>query len=347
MGLTYKDSGVDIEKGNSFVKRIIPAVKSTFTERVLTGIGGFGALYSGAFPEMKEPVLVSGTDGVGTKIKIARMMNVHNTIGIDAVAMCVNDILTSGAAPLFFLDYISCGRLDEDILVEVVKGIAEGCNLAGCSLVGGETAEHPNVMEETDYDIAGFAVGVVDREKIITGNTIKHGDIIIALPSSGIHSNGYSLVRKLFFDIKKYPIEKKLADLTGTLGENLLTPTRIYCKAVNSALSTGVDIKGMVHITGGGFYENIPRILPDNTSAVIKKESLEILPIFKVIQMEGDVAEREMFTTFNMGTGMMLFTDSNNSSALMDALAKAGECPRIIGEVVKTDAVQGERVILK
>ncbi|HON76914.1 MAG TPA: phosphoribosylformylglycinamidine cyclo-ligase [Spirochaetota bacterium] len=347
MGLTYKDSGVDIEKGNNFVKRIIPSVKSTFTERVLTGIGGFGALYSGAFPEMKEPVLVSGTDGVGTKITIARMMNIHNTIGIDAVAMCVNDILTSGAAPLFFLDYISCGKLDEDILVEVVKGIAEGCNMAGCSLIGGETAEHPNVMEQTDYDIAGFAVGVVDRDNIITGKNIQDGDIIIGLPSSGIHSNGYSLVRKLFFDMKKYTVEKKISDLPGTLGETLLTPTRIYCRAVTRALSEGIKIKGMVHITGGGFYENIPRILPENTSVIIEKASLDILPVFQVIQKEGNVAEREMFTTFNMGTGMMLFSDTDNSTRLIDTLTKAGEHPCIIGEVVHTDAVQGERVVIK
>ena len=343
MGLTYRDSGVDIDKGNSFVKRIIPAVQSTFTPEVLTGIGGFGALFSGSFPDMKEPVLVSGTDGVGTKLKIAQMMNVHGTVGIDAVAMCVNDILTSGARSLFFLDYISCGRLNEDVLVDVVKGIAEGCTLAGCSLVGGETAEHPNVMADDDYDIAGFAVGVVDRGKIITGKNITPGDIIISLPSSGIHSNGYSLVRKLFFEMKKYTVHTKIDELGATLGETLLTPTRIYCKSILACFDSGIGIKGIVHITGGGFYENIPRILPPTTSVKIDKATLPIPPIFSVIQKEGSIAEREMFTTFNMGTGLMLFADRNAEVSLRASLEKAGEQPVVIGEVVENT---GERVIL-
>ena len=343
MGLTYRDSGVDIDKGNSFVKRIIPAVQSTFTPGVLTGIGGFGALFSGSFPDMKDPVLVSGTDGVGTKLKIAQMMNIHNSVGIDAVAMCVNDILTSGARSLFFLDYISCGRLNEDILVDVVKGIAEGCTLAGCSLVGGETAEHPNVMADDDYDIAGFAVGVVDKEKIITGKNITPGDIIISLPSSGIHSNGFSLVRKLFFELKKYTVNTRVAELGGTLGESLLTPTRIYCKSILESLDGGIDIKGIVHITGGGFYENIPRILPPTTAVKIDKSQLPTLPVFSLIQREGSITEREMFTTFNMGTGLMLFVNRNDERSLRTSLEKSGEKPCIIGEVVENT---GERVLL-
>ena len=334
MGLTYRDSGVDIDKGNSFVKRIIPAVKSTFTSRVLTGIGGFGALYSGAFPEMKDPVLVSGTDGVGTKLKVAQMMKIHNTIGIDAVAMCVNDILTSGAAPLFFLDYLACGRLNEDVLVEVVTGIAEGCRIAGCSLVGGETAEHPGVMTDDDYDIAGFAVGVVDRDKIITGETIQKGDALIGLPSSGIHSNGYSFVRKLFFDIKKYTVDTKIADLGTSLGQALLEPTRIYCKNVLDCIARGIAIKGMVHITGGGFYENIPRILPATTAVRIARSSYAVPPVFRVIQREGDVEDREMYTTFNMGIGLMLFTGKGEAESLVSALKNSGEHPVVIGEVV-------------
>lgn len=334
MGLTYRDSGVDIDKGNNFVKRIIPAVKSTFTPRVLTGIGGFGALYSGAFPEMKDPVLVSGTDGVGTKLKIAQMMKIHNTIGIDAVAMCVNDILTSGAAPLFFLDYLACGSLNEDVLVEVVTGIAEGCKIAGCSLVGGETAEHPGVMEHDDYDIAGFAVGVVDRDKIITGENIQKGDVIIGLPSSGIHSNGYSFVRKLFFDMKRYTVDTKIADLGTSLGQALLEPTRIYCKNVLDCLAQGNSIKGMVHITGGGFYENIPRILPGAAAARIARSSYPVPPVFSVIQREGEVEDREMYTTFNMGIGLMIFTGKNEAEQLLNALKNSGEHPVVVGEVV-------------
>ena len=306
MGITYKDSGVDVESGNNFVKQIAPIVKSTFSKRVITDLGGFGALFSGSFPELKDPVLVSGTDGVGTKLKIAQMMNVHDTIGIDAVAMCVNDILTLGAKPLFFLDYIACGKLVERVLVDVVKGMADGCKMAGCSLVGGETAEHPNVMAEDDYDIAGFAVGVVDKEKILNNDSISKKDILIGLSSSGVHSNGYSLVRKLFFDVKKYSLDIILNELSRPLGEVLLTPTRIYCKPILSCIDKGLNIKGIVHITGGGFYENIPRILPKKAAVKIDKANLNILPIFNVIRKEGGIDEREMFTTFNMGTGLIL-----------------------------------------
>lgn len=333
MAITYKDAGVDVEGGNRFVKKIAPYVRSTFTKNVLTDIGGFGSLFAADFKDMEEPVLVSGTDGVGTKLKIAQMMNRHDTIGIDAVAMCVNDIVTSGAKPLFFLDYISCGKLHEDVLADVVKGIAEGCIQSGCSLVGGETAEHPGVMDTDDYDIAGFAVGVVDRKKIINGENIRAGDKIIGLPSTGIHSNGYSLVRKLFFEKKKYAVSSKIDGLDDVLGNILLTPTKIYVKAVHSCLDAGIRIKGIVHITGGGFYENIPRILPPDTAVKIMKDSFPVLPVFKVIQREGEITEKEMFTTFNMGIGMMLFTGQEHSEKLMVHLAKEGNNPFLIGEV--------------
>lgn len=335
MGLTYKDSGVDVEGGNSFVRRIAPIVRSTFSDRVITDIGGFGALYSGAFPGYRDPVLVSGTDGVGTKLKIAQMMGKHDTIGIDAVAMCVNDIVVSGARPLFFLDYIACGSLMEDVLVDIVRGLAEGCRLSDCSLVGGETAEHPGVMPADDYDIAGFAVGVVDRPAIINGKGIRPGDAVIGLPSSGIHSNGYSMVRKLFFDIKKYSAATKLADLGATLGEALLEPTRIYTRSVMSCLAAGVAVKGIVHITGGGFYENIPRILPDGAGVRIERASFEPPAIFRIIQKEGSVADAEMFTTFNMGIGMMLFVGKDTADRAVEELKKSGEFPRVIGAVVE------------
>ena len=337
MAITYKDAGVDVEGGNRFVKKIAPFVRSTFTKDVLTDIGGFGSLYAADFKGMDEPVLVSGTDGVGTKLKIAQMMNKHDTIGIDAVAMCVNDIVTNGAKPLFFLDYISCGKLREDVLVDVVKGIAEGCIQSGCSLVGGETAEHPGVMDADDYDIAGFSVGVVDKKKIINGENISSGDIIIGLPSSGIHSNGYSLVRKLFFDVKKYNASTKLNDLNDSLGNVLLTPTKIYVKALHTALNAGVPVKGLVHITGGGFYENIPRILPDNTAVKISKNSYPVPPIFRIMELEGEISEKEMFTTFNMGIGMMVFIAKESADEAMKQLKTDGITPYIIGEVTKSE----------
>jgi len=344
MAITYRDSGVDIEGGNSFVRRISPLVRATFSEGVITDIGGFGALFSAAFSGYKDPVLVSGTDGVGTKLQIARMMKKHDTIGIDAVAMCVNDIITSGARPLFFLDYISCGKLNEDVMVDIVRGISNGCTQAGCSLIGGETAEHPGVMPPDDYDIAGFAVGVVDREKIINGSGIRAGDRVIGLPSSGIHSNGYSLVRKLFFEIKNLTTESNVSGLTGPLGPALLEPTRIYAKAVNSLVDSGIPVKGIVHITGGGFYENIPRILPEGTAVTIEKNVLPVPPVFSVIQREGEITDREMFTTFNMGTGMMLFTDPSHTDAAVSALTESGEKPVIIGDVVP---LEKDTVIIK
>jgi phosphoribosylformylglycinamidine cyclo-ligase len=333
MAITYKDAGVDVEGGNRFVKKIAPFVRSTFTKDVLTDIGGFGSLYAANFKDMEEPVLVSGTDGVGTKLKVAQMMNKHDTIGIDAVAMCVNDIVTSGAKPLFFLDYISCGKLRDDVLVDVVKGIAEGCLQSECSLVGGETAEHPGVMDADDYDIAGFSVGVVDKKKIINGENISSGDIIIGLPSSGIHSNGYSLVRKLLFEEKKYTVTTKLNDLNDELGNVLLTPTKIYVKTLHSALKSGLPIKGLVHITGGGFYENIPRILPADTAVKISKNSYPVPPIFKVMEKEGGITEKEMFTTFNMGIGMMIFIAKESADKAMELLKTDGINPYLIGEV--------------
>ncbi|HPJ41732.1 MAG TPA: phosphoribosylformylglycinamidine cyclo-ligase [Spirochaetota bacterium] len=335
MTITYKDAGVDVEGGNRFVKKIAPFVRSTFTKSVLTDIGGFGALYDAGFKDMEEPVLVSGTDGVGTKLKIAQMMDKHDTIGIDAVAMCVNDIIVSGAKPLFFLDYISCGRLNVDKMADVVKGIAEGCLRGKCSLIGGETAEHPGVMKDDEYDIAGFSVGVVDKKKIINGENIAPGDVIIGLPSSGIHSNGYSLVRKLLLEQKKYQLSMTFAELGMTLGESLLTPTIIYVDQLMESLNTGADIKGIVHITGGGFYENIPRILPETTAVKIEKNSYPVLPVFKLLQSEGNIEEREMYTTFNMGIGMMLFAERNSANTIVNTLKKGGYSPYFIGEVVK------------
>ena len=344
MSLTYKDSGVDVEGGNRFVKRIAPIVKKTFSDRVITGIGGFGALFDGSFKDMKEPVLVSGTDGVGTKLKIAQKMNIHDTIGIDAVAMCVNDIIVSGAKPLFFLDYISCGRLNEDVVVDIVKGIAEGCRQSECSLIGGETAEHPNVMNLDDYDIAGFSVGVVDKEKIVDGSKIGTSDVLIGLPSTGVHSNGFSMVRKLFFNIKKYDLNKKFNDLNDTLGKTLITPTRIYTRQIISCLEKSISIKGIVHVTGGGFYENIPRILPENTTAKIDLTSFNVLPIFQVIQKEGDISQQEMFTTFNMGIGMIVVVASDEADKALSAFKDTGEKPVIIGEITEST---GDPVLLQ
>ncbi len=343
MSLSYRDSGVNVEGGGRFVKKIAPIVKSTFSNRVITGIGGFGALFSASFPEMKDPILVSGTDGVGTKLKIAQMMRRHDTIGIDAVAMCVNDILVSGARPLFFLDYIACGALNEEVMVSVVSGMAEGCRLADCSLIGGETAEHPSVMAPDEYDIAGFAVGAVDRKNIIDGSKIRKGDVIIGLPSSGVHSNGYSLLRRLFFEIKKYTVETSISELGSALGEALLIPTRIYCRSVVHCLERGVTIKGMVHITGGGFYENIPRILPADTAARILASNYEVPAIFKLIQREGDIDPREMYSTFNMGIGMMLVTGKEDADKLIALLEEKGEHPILLGEILP---LQDERMIL-
>jgi len=342
MGITYRDSGVDTVAGGTFVKKIAPLVKSTFSERVITDIGGFGALFSGSFPDIKDPVLVSGTDGVGTKLKIAQMMNRHDTIGIDAVAMCVNDIITSGARPLFFLDYLSCGRLNENVMVDIIKGITDGCKESACSLIGGETAEHPGVMADDDYDIAGFAVGVVDRGQIINGENIKKGDIVIGLPSSGIHSNGYSLVRKLFFNIKKYNVNDQIPGLRKTLGEALLIPTRLYTKQVLSLVGSSLIVKGIIHITGGGFFENIPRILPKGLGVEIEASTFKRPDIFRVIQKEGDIDPVEMYSTFNMGIGLMIIIDAALEDKVIKRLKETGERPLTIGKI--TQAVNDDTV---
>ena len=283
---------------------------------------------------MEEPILVSGTDGVGTKIKLAFVLDKHDTIGIDCVAMCVNDIVCGGGEPLFFLDYIACGKNYPEKIAEIVKGVAEGCKQSGCALIGGETAEHPGLMPEDDYDLAGFAVGVVDKKDLVTGEDIKPGDKLIGIASSGVHSNGFSLVRKVF-DMTEESLNKYYDELGTTLGEALLAPTIIYVKALNSIKDAGVKIHGCSHITGGGFYENIPRMLPENVKAVVKKDSYEIPPIFKLLQKTGDIAEEMMYNTYNMGIGMLLAVDEADVDKTMEAITKAGEKCFVVGEVVE------------
>ena len=287
-----------------------------------------------AFKNMEEPILVSGTDGVGTKIKLAFVLDKHDTIGIDCVAMCVNDIVCGGGEPLFFLDYIACGKNYPEKIAEIVKGVAEGCKQSGCALIGGETAEHPGLMPEDDYDLAGFAVGVVDKKDLVTGEDIKPGDKLIGIASSGVHSNGFSLVRKVF-DMTEESLNKYYDELGTTLGEALLAPTIIYVKALNSIKDAGVKIHGCSHITGGGFYENIPRMLPENVKAVVKKDSYEIPPIFKLLQKTGDIAEEMMYNTYNMGIGMLLAVDEADVDKTMEAITKAGEKCFVVGEVVE------------
>ncbi len=336
--LTYKEAGVDTKEGERAVSLMKPYVKKTFNENVLTGLGGFGSLFRLDVKNMEEPVLVSGTDGVGTKLKLAFLMDKHDTVGQDCVAMCVNDILCQGAKPLFFLDYIATGKVKAEKIADIVKGIADGCEQAGCALVGGETAEMPDFYSEGEYDMAGFTVGVVDRKKMIDGSKIKEGDVVIGLPSSGIHSNGYSLVRKLFFDRLGMSTEDKVAELGTTLGEALITPTRIYAKACNAVFET-CEVNGIVHITGGGFYENIPRIIPKGLGVAIRLESWKIPPVFQYIQNIGNIERKEMFSTFNMGIGMMMIADFNQTDAILSALQKAGEKAVAIGEIVKGQGV--------
>ncbi len=333
---SYADSGVDIVAGYEGVKLMKPYVERTNIPGVLSGIGGFGGLFSPDISNMKEPVLVSGTDGVGTKLRIAQLMDIHDTIGIDCVAMCVNDVICSGAKPIFFLDYVAIGKNIPEKVAEIVKGVAEGCVQAGCALIGGETAEHPGVMAEDDYDIAGFSVGIIDREKIIDNDRMAEGDVIIGLASSGVHSNGFSLVRKVF-DIENADLDERPAELGGrTLGETLLTPTRIYVKAV-LALMDKVDIKGISHITGGGFYENIPRSVPEGLCAKIDKSKVRIPGIFELIMKRGDIPERDMFNTFNMGIGMDIIVKADDADTALEILKECGEEAYIIGEVVKAD----------
>lgn len=330
MKLTYADAGVDIEEGARAVEKMKGYVKETFTKGVLGGLGGFGGLFELDLEGYKKPVLVSGTDGVGTKLKISILKDQHDTVGIDLVAMCVNDILVQGAKPLFFLDYIATGKLESDKVADLVKGISEGCKQSGAALIGGETAEMPGFYEENDYDMAGFTVGIVEKDKIIDGSTIQSGDVLVGLPSSGIHSNGYSLVRKLFFDTLKLDINDHVADLNKTVGEALIVPTKIYVKSVLNALEH-VSVKGMVHVTGGGFTENIPRVLPQGLGADIQLGSWPMLPLFDFIQEKGNIETREMYKTFNMSIGFIMIVNKEDVKSLMATLDEA----YVIGEVTQ------------
>ena len=326
---SYAAAGVNIEAGYEGVRLMKQHVQRTFIPGVVSDIGGFGGLFRPELTGMKDPVLVSGTDGVGTKQRIAQLMGIHNTVGIDCVAMCVNDIVCCGAKPLFFLDYIAIGRNEPEKVAALVSGVAEGCVQAGCALIGGETAEHPGTMQPEDYDLAGFSVGIVDQDKILRKASVCEGDVILGLPSSGIHSNGYSLVRKVF-DVEHVSLEARVEELGMTLGEALLTPTRIYVKPVLAALETG-SVHGISHITGGGFYENIPRCLPDGYQARIAKAAIPVLPIFHILQERGGIPDRDMFNTFNMGIGMSLVVSADQTDAVKAVLPDAV----VIGEIVR------------
>lgn len=331
---SYKAAGVDITAGYKAVELMKSHISRTMTDGVVSGIGGFGGLFRPELSGMKEPILVSGTDGVGTKLKIAMLMDRHDTIGIDAVAMCVNDIICSGAAPLFFLDYIACGKNIPEKIAAIVGGVAEGCVRAGCALIGGETAEHPGMMAEDDYDLAGFSVGIVDRENIIDGKDMKPGDVIIALASSGVHSNGFSLVRRVF-DVENSDIKSHVAALGGkSIGEALLEPTKIYVKSILEAMKK-VNIKGISHITGGGFYENIPRSIPDGLCADIEKSAVRVLPIFDLIAKTGNIPEHDMFNTFNMGVGMAVIVSKEEADSALEVFRACGEDAYVIGSIVE------------
>lgn len=332
--MDYKNAGVDIEAGYKSVELMKEHVKKTMRPEVLGGIGGFsGAFSAESFKNMEKPTLVSGTDGVGTKLKLAFLMDKHDTIGIDCVAMCVNDIACAGGEPLFFLDYIACGKNYPEKIATIVKGVADGCLQSECSLIGGETAEMPGFYPVDEYDLAGFAVGVVDEPKLITGKDIKDGDVLIGIASSGVHSNGFSLVRKVF-TMTKESLDTYYDCLGKTLGEALLAPTKIYVKALKSVKNAGVTIKGCSHITGGGFYENVPRMLPDGIRAMIEKNSYEIPPIFKMLAEDGNIEEHMMYNTFNMGIGMVLAVDKSDVDATLAAIKAAGEEAYIIGKTV-------------
>lgn len=335
---SYAAAGVDITAGYKAVELMKAHIKRTKNEGCLDDVGGFGGCFGLPVAGMEEPVLVSGTDGCGTKVKLAILMDKHDTIGIDAVAMCVNDIICCGAKPLFFLDYIACGKNVPEKIAAIVGGVAEGCVQSGAALIGGETAEHPGLMPEEDYDLAGFAVGIVDKKKILDNSKMRAGDVILALPSTGIHSNGFSLVRKVF-NIDENPAElyEACADLGGkTIAETLLTPTRIYVKSV-LALLEKVEVKGISHITGGGFYENIPRSIPDGLTAKIKKSDVRVLPIFKLIEKVGNIPERDMFNTFNMGVGMSVVVDKNDADLALEILRAHGEDAYLLGEIIESD----------
>lgn len=335
--MDYKKAGVDIEAGYKAVSLMKEHIKSTMRPEVLTDIGGFsGAFSMKSFAKMEEPTLVSGTDGVGTKLKLAFIMDKHDTIGIDCVAMCVNDIACAGGEPLFFLDYIACGKNEPEKIATIVSGVAEGCRQAGCALIGGETAEMPGFYPPDEYDLAGFSVGVVDRKDMITGEQLKHGDVILGMASSGIHSNGYSLVRRVF-SMQPETLNRRFECLESylTLGETLLVPTKIYVKALREIKDAGIRIKACSHITGGGFYENIPRMLCDGMHAKIDKDSFEIPPIFRMLASDGNVDEKSMFGTYNMGVGMVLAVDREDVDKAVVAIQAAGETPYVMGEVIK------------
>ncbi|MDD6789900.1 MAG: phosphoribosylformylglycinamidine cyclo-ligase [Lachnospira sp.] len=340
--MDYKTAGVDIEAGYKSVELMKQYVAKTVRPEVLGGIGGFsGAFSAQKFKDMEEPTLLSGTDGVGTKLKIAFTMDKHDTVGIDCVAMCVNDVACAGGEPLFFLDYIACGKNEPEKIADIVKGVAEGCLQSGCALIGGETAEMPGFYPVNEYDLAGFAVGVVDKKDLITGQNIKAGDTLVGIASSGVHSNGFSLVRKVF-TITPESLNTYYDSLGKTLGEALLAPTKIYVKALSAVKKAGVTIKGCSHITGGGFYENVPRMLPDGISAMISKDSYPVPPIFKMLQKDGNIDEHVMYNTFNMGIGMVLALDPADVDKAMEAIGAAGEKAYVIGQ---TQAGKKEAVV--
>ena len=331
--MDYKNAGVDIEAGYESVELMKTYVKATMRPEVLGGLGGFsGAFSMEAIKGMEEPVLLSGTDGCGTKVKLAFLLDKHDTIGIDCVAMCVNDVACAGGEPLFFLDYIACGKNYPEKIATIVSGVAEGCKQSGCALIGGETAEHPGLMPEDEYDLAGFTVGVVDKKDIITGENLKAGDVLIGMASTGVHSNGFSLVRKIF-KMDKETLNTYHEELGKTLGEALLAPTRIYVKALKNVKEAGVRVKACSHITGGGFYENVPRMLPEGKHAVIKKDSYEVPAIFKMMEREGNVEEHMMYNTYNMGIGMIVAVDPADVEKTMEAMRAAGDTPYVIGEI--------------
>ena len=333
--MDYKKAGVDIEAGYKSVELMKEHVKKTMRAEVLGGLGGFSGAFSLAkIKEMEEPVLLSGTDGCGTKVKLAIIMDKHDTIGIDAVAMCVNDIACAGGEPLFFLDYIACGKNYPEKIADIVKGVAEGCLQSESALIGGETAEHPGLMPEEDYDLAGFSVGVCDKKDMITGENLKDGDVLIGMASTGVHSNGFSLVRKVFEnELTKEGLNTYYDELGKTLGETLLAPTRIYVKALKAVKNAGVRIHACSHITGGGFYENVPRMLKDDTHAVIRKDSYEVPAIFKMMQKKGNIEEQMMYNTFNMGLGMIVAVDPADAQKTMEAMKSAGDVPYIVGSI--------------
>lgn len=334
---SYKEAGVDVTAGYRSVELMKKDVASTATEGVLDSIGGFGGLFAPAFAGMEKPVLVSGTDGVGTKLKLAMLLDRHDTIGIDCVAMCVNDVICAGAKPLFFLDYIACGKNVPEKIAEIVSGVAAGCRESGCALIGGETAEHPGMMPEDEYDLAGFTVGLVDEKDILDKESVQEGDVLIGLASSGVHSNGFSLVRKVFDITTKESLERKPEELDGkTLGETLLTPTRLYVKPVLNLLKQ-VHVRSIAHITGGGFYENMPRAFGEGLDACIRRGSWNIPPIFSLIQKEGGISEHDMYNTFNMGIGMMAVTAKEDAEKALAVLKENGIEASVIGKMVKGD----------